>query len=225
MISPTVEEYLETIHRLEQTVEGTVVPLSDLANSLGISVVSANQMVRRLEERELVTYTPYRGVVLSAEGRERAATLLRRHRLWERFLTDVLGLPWEEVHEEACRLEHATSSAVEGRLADFLGEPATCPHGHPVPTEKGEVARQESSFLAQAEPGQAVRVLSVPEQNPELLCYLAGMGFRPGVEVQVEAKAPFGGVLTVRIGEERHVLASEVAAQVRVQTIHSPERG
>lgn len=224
MFSRSAEEYLEAIYRLEGQAEGGVVPLSTLAEHLAISAVSVNQMVRRLEESGLLTYTPYRGVALSEDGRARAAGLVRRHRLWERFLADILGLPWEQVHEEACRLEHATSPLVEAHLARFLEEPKTCPHGYPVPDEGGVVPPQARLSLMDVEPGKSGRILSVPERDPALLRYLAQMGLEPGAVVQVEARAPFGGILTVAVAGARHALGKDVAEQIRVQLLSSEEQ-
>jgi|YNPNPStandDraft_1061719.scaffolds.fasta_scaffold112037_1 DtxR family Mn-dependent transcriptional regulator len=224
MFSRSAEEYLEAIYRLEGAAEGGMVPLSTLAEHLAVSAVSANQMVRRLEERGLLTYIPYRGVALSEDGRAKAAGLIRRHRLWERFLADVLGLPWDQVHEEACRLEHATSPLVEAHLARFLEEPQTCPHGHPVPSEDGATLAQGRLSLMDVEPGEQVRVLSVPERDPDLLRYLGQMGLEPGATVQVESRAPFGGVLTLVVGGVRHALGKEVAQEIRVQPLSLEEQ-
>ncbi|MGC8837310.1 MAG: metal-dependent transcriptional regulator [Anaerolineae bacterium] len=219
MFSRSAEEYLEAIYRLAGEAEEGMVPLSTLAEHLAVSPVSANQMVRRLEERGLLNYIPYRGVALSEGGRAAAAGLIRRHRLWERFLADILGLPWEQVHEEACRLEHATSPLVEAYLARFLEEPQTCPHGHPVPDEEGIAPPQGRLSLMDVEPGGKARVLSVPERDPALLRYLAQMGLEPGAVVQVEDHAPFGGVLTIVVAGARHALGKDVAEKVRVQAL------
>ncbi|MBC7224626.1 MAG: metal-dependent transcriptional regulator [Anaerolineae bacterium] len=224
MISRSAEEYLETIYRLEGEGEGGLVPLATLAEHLAVSAVSANQMVRRLEERGFLTYIPYQGVALSEEGRARAASLIRRHRLWERFLADVLGLPWEEVHQEACRLEHATSPLVEAYLARFLEEPQTCPHGYPVPDEEGAAAATEGLSLMEVRPGTKAQVVQVPERDPQLLRYLGQLGLSPGAEVEVEAHAPFGGVLTLRVGGVRHAVGREVAERVRVRLLAPEER-
>lgn len=224
MFTRSAEEYLEAIYRLEGEAEGGVVPLATLAEHLAVSPVSANQMVRRLEERGLLTYTPYHGVALSEDGRARAAGLVRRHRLWERFLADVLGLPWDQVHEEACRLEHATSPLVEAHLARFLEEPQTCPHGHPVPDEGGVAPSQGRLSLMDVEPGGSARILSVPERNPDLLRYLGQMGLEPGAVVQVESRAPFGGVLTLLVAGARHALGKDVAREIRVQPLSQEEQ-
>ena len=216
MVSASVEHYLKAIYELRG--EEQVVSLSALAEELSISMVSANEMVKKLVKRGLITYEPYKGVALTPEGRAQAMTVTRRHRLWERFLTDVLGLGWDQVHEEACRLEHATSPLVEEHLAQFLGWPETCPHGHPVPTPEGKVARESRYLLSDLKPGQKSVVQSVPEE-PEILQYLGSLGLAPQVEVQVEAIAPFEGPLTVRVEGAQHVLGRQVASQVKVRPV------
>jgi len=214
MVSASVEHYLKAIYELGQ--EEHVVSLSALAEELSISMVSANEMVKKLVKRGLITYEPYKGVALTPEGRAQALTVIRRHRLWERFLADVLGLDWDRVHEEACRLEHATSPLVEERLAQFLGWPETCPHGYPVPTPEGEVAREAGIPLSEMKPGTRGIVLSVPEE-PELLQYLGNLGLVPQAEFEVEAVVPFDGPLTVRVDSTQHVMGRNVASQIMVR--------
>jgi len=217
MVTESAEEYLEAIYKLGE--EGQPVALSTLAECLEISSVSANEMVRKLVERKLVLYEPYKGVSLTPAGQAKALAVIRRHRLWERLLTDVLDLSWDQVHEEACRLEHATSPLVEGRLAQLLGEPKTCPHGHPMPTAEGEMAVEAGCPLAELTAGQRARVLRVPEGDDALLRYLATLGLKPQVTVQVEVAAPFQGPLTVQVGEARHVLGRELASQIVVRPL------
>ncbi|MGA9351236.1 MAG: metal-dependent transcriptional regulator [Anaerolineae bacterium] len=217
MVTESIEEYLEAIYKLRE--EGQPVALSTLAECLKISPVSANEMVRKLVEQKLVLYEPYKGVSLTPAGQAQALAVIRRHRLWERFLTDVLGLSWDQVHEEACRLEHATSPLVEERLAQLLGEPGTCPHGHPMPTAEGEMAVEAGCPLAELTAGQKARILRVPEGDVTLLQYLATLGLEPQATVQVEAVAPFQGPLTVQVGEARHVLGRELASQIVVRPL------
>jgi DtxR family Mn-dependent transcriptional regulator len=133
--SVSVEDYLLTIYRLQA--ERSPVSTTALAGQLGVAPPSVTGMARKLDRDGLVSYEPYRGVVLTAAGEKVALHLLRRHRLWELFLTRVLGLPRDEVHAEAHRLEHATSERVTDRLAAFLGEPEADPHGQPIPTRNG----------------------------------------------------------------------------------------
>jgi DtxR family Mn-dependent transcriptional regulator len=217
MVSESIEEYLETIYKLEQEV--SPVTTSAVAEQLGISPASVSEMASKLAEQGLVTRELYKGMALTAKGKHQALILIRRHRLWERFLTDVLGLSWDQVHEEACRLEHVTSPLVEERLSQFLDEPETCPHGHPMPTVNGELAVEAGLPLAELTAGQSARVLRVPEKDCALLQYLATLGLEPETTVQVEAVAPFQGPLTVQVGAERHILGRELASKIVVQPL------
>jgi len=213
MTTDSMEEYLETICKLSG--EQSPVALSALADYLGISSVSANEMIKKLVARGLVTYEPYKGVTLTAEGQTQALRVIRRHRLWERFLADVLGIPWDRVHEEACQLEHATSALVEEKLAQFLGEPETCPHGYPVAGPDRDC--EEGLPLSELKPVQCAVVLRVTEHNADLLRYLAELELRPQAVIEIEEVAPFDGPLTVKIGECRRVVGRQVASQIAVR--------
>jgi DtxR family Mn-dependent transcriptional regulator len=213
MTTDSMEQYLQTICKLGG--EQSPVALSALADRLGVSSVSANEMIKKLVARGLVTYEPYKGVTLTAEGQIQALRVIRRHRLWERFLADVLGIPWDRVHEEACQLEHATSSLVEEKLAQFLDEPETCPHGYPV--ESTGCCCEEGLPLSEMEPGQRAVVLRVAEHDAALLRYLAELKLRPHTIIEIEEIAPFDGPLTVRMGEDRRVVGRQVASQITVR--------
>ena len=208
-----MEQYLQTICKL--SIEQSPVALSALADRLGVSSVSANEMIKKLVARGLVTYEPYKGVTLTAEGQTQALRVIRRHRLWERFLADVLGIPWDRVHEEACQLEHATSSLVEEKLAQFLDEPETCPHGYPVTGT--DCCCEEGLPLSELEPGQRAVVLRVADHDADLLRYLAELELRPQAVIEIEEVAPFDGPLTVSIGECRRVIGRQVASQITVR--------
>lgn len=217
MLTSHAEEYLEAIYRLGG--QDAPVHLSALAEHLGLSAASVNEMVRRLEEQDLLAYTPYRGVCLSEEGLCAALAVVRRHRLWERFLTDVLGLPWDVVHEEACRLEHAVSEQVTERLAELLDDPDRCPHGKRVPPPGCQVVPPENATsLSALEAGQSGTVAYIAREEPELLRYLAELHIRPDAEVTVEQVAPFDGPLTVRVDDNSQVIGHQVAADVYVST-------
>jgi len=147
----SAEMYLKTIAKLAD--ERELVPVTSVANPLGISTVSASEMIHRLQDRELLNHIPYKGVYLTEEGRRRANGVIRRHRLWECFLTDELGITWEMVHEYACRLEHAISDEVTKALADYLENPETCPHGNPIPSADGEMPSLDGIPLSDLEMG------------------------------------------------------------------------
>ena len=218
MVTSIAEEYLEAIYRLGGRDEP--VPLSSLAEHLDLVAVSVNEMVRRLEEQHLVRYTPYRGVLLEEEGLRQALALLRRHRLWERFLTDMLGIPWDHVHEEACKLEHAASEQVTEKLAELLGSPERCPHGRPMPVPGCELVPDQGAIpLADMAAQQEGQVAYIAREEPELLRYLATLGIRPSAEVLLEQIAPFDGPLTVRINGVSQVMGRNAALAVFVQPL------
>lgn len=214
-MSQNVEEYLEAIYRLAQ--DGAPAGIPALAERLGVSSVSANEMVRRLERDGLVAYAPYKGVTLTADGEARALNILRRHRLWERFLVDMLGMPWEEAHEAACGLEHVSSPSLIDRLERFLGEPDTCPHGHAVPNAAGQIVARGGRPLSELGPGDGGTILQVPEDEPGVLTYLSELGLRPGIAFIVEAIAPFEGPVMVRVGDTVLALGRNLAARILVE--------
>ncbi len=217
MSSPNVERYLGAIYRLGT--DGNPVPVSSLAKRIGVSRVSANEMVKKLEALSLVTYEPYKGVLLTSQGAAQALDIVRRHRIWERFLVDILQMPWDEAHEEACELAHATSPRLVEQLSQFLGEPDTCPHGNPVPSAAGAVAEVEGCPLQELSVGQQGIILRVPEEEPGVLTYLGQLGLRPGTPVTVEEVAPFDGPLTVRVAGTQRVLGRQLAARIIVQIL------
>ena len=217
-ITASAEDYLEAIYNLAQV--KSPVSTSALADRVRVTPASASQMMRGLSEQGLAEYSPYRGVTLTQAGRRQALGLLRRHRLWERFLFDHLEMGWAELCDEACRLEHATSEAVENRLAEMLGEPEFCPHGHPVPTAQGVVTTEEPRLSVDGlKPGDKGVICRVPEGERDLLQYLSELRLVPESVVEMEKKSPLGGPLMVKVEGVSHALSREVAAQIMVRFI------
>jgi DtxR family Mn-dependent transcriptional regulator len=215
VLTPHAEEYLEAIYRLGG--QDSPVHLSSLANHLDLSAASVNEMVRRLAEQDLVSYTPYRGVVLEGDGLCQALAVIRRHRLWERFLTDMLGLPWDVVHEQACKLEHAASDQITERLAELLDNPECCPHGNPMPPPGCElVPPQNATPLSALQAGQTGQVAYIAREDPELLRHLGELGLRPNARIAVEQVGPFEGPLTIRVDDLPQVIGRNVATNVYV---------
>ena len=215
LTSESIEMYLKSICELQ--FEEEPVSISQLAQRLGVSSPSTIEMVKRLAEQDLVTHTPYKGVLLTDKGRKRAHNILRRHRLWERFLTDSLGLPWAEVHDLACRLEHATAPEVTDALAQFLGHPATCPHGNPIPGANGEIVEKKTIPLSDLEIGQTACLVKVAYEETILLDYLAKRGFFPGTLMTVEDIAPYQGPFIIHLDDRTEALGREVAARIFVE--------
>ncbi len=212
---PPLEEYLEAIHELEE--EGTQVIQARLAERLGHTPPSVSEMIRRLK-REGYLDVKDRAVLLTAKGRARAESVVRKHRLAERLLTDVIGLPWHKTHVEACRWEHVISDEVEGHLVQLLGNPSTCPHGNPIP---GTVPPERDLVaLADTEPGDEVRLEVVTEQveiDIDALTYLSVHGFTPGAGARVREKAP-DGTLTLDLDGDSIALGPALAQQLYVVT-------
>jgi len=214
MASISVQDYLQTIYRLQAS--ESPVSTTAMAAQLGIAPASVTGMIRKLHRQGLVEHIPYHGVSLTDMGEQEALRLLRRHRLWELFLTEVLGLSWDEVHQEADRLEHATSERVADRLAEFLHEPEADPHGQQIPSRTGTLPPRSCLTLSDVETGQTVSVVEVPDDDPTVLRHLDDLGLHPGTEMDVIARAPGDGPLTVRIGEAEHALGHDLVNQLLV---------
>lgn len=200
-LSGPVEDYLKAIYDLER--EGEPATTNDIAERLAISPASVSGMMRRLADQRLITHEPYRGVRLTAGGRRAALRTLRRHRILECYLIEVLGYPWDGVHEEAERLEHAASEALIERMAEALGDPVLDPHGAPIPTRDGRVEELTLRTLAQVATGEQVRVRRVEDQDAARLRYLAELGIRPGALVRILDRAPFNGPMTLWVDGNR----------------------
>jgi DtxR family Mn-dependent transcriptional regulator len=209
--------YLKSIYQLGG--KSAPVPISTLADHLGISPVSATEMIHRMEERRLVEHIPYKGVTLTKRGKKRALEVIRRHRLWERFLTDRLGLPWEKVHDVACQLEHSVGSEVTERLAADLGDPTTCPHGSPIPSADGEMPDETRTGLHEMTPGQRAKVDVIQPEKGEILEYLAERGIIPGVEIELIEIGPLDGPRVVNVGADQFAIGRELAERILVAPI------
>jgi DtxR family Mn-dependent transcriptional regulator len=217
LISISMQEYLRAIYQLQE--ERAPVSTTDLAATMNVAPASVTGMIRKLHRRGLVEHVPYRGVTLAPAGRQEALRLVRIHRLWEAFLAEVLDLSWDEVHEEAHRLETATSDRLADLLAEFLDQPQTDPHGQRIPTRDGALPPRMSLPLAEVEVGQVVALLEVPDGNPELLRYLGDLELYPGAEIQVVAVDPFNGPFTIRVGSRERILGRELAGRLVVTYI------
>lgn len=208
------EEYLEAVYRLER--EGPGVTTSGLASELGVSPASVSGMVKRLVADGFLEQRGRGDARLTEKGLTVAVRVVRRHRLAECFLTEILGLGWEEVDQEACRLEHAISARVEERLVAVLGNPQVCPHGHPIPPADLTDPPRPGFPLAQVEVGATVRVWGVTHEVPEMLVYLGDLHLRPGTDVTVVQKAPLGGPLTIEIDGSAHPISLDLARTIIV---------
>ncbi len=220
-VSAPVEDYLKAIYDLAGR-SGTA-STNEVAARLGVAPASVTGMIRRLDAQGLLEYERYRGVRLSEAGRSVALRTIRRHRIIETYLTEVLGYAWDRVHDEAERLEHAASDELVARMAAALGNPTSDPHGAPIPTADGHVDERRHLSLAELAIGTRARMVRVSDKNPGLLRYLSEIDLTPGTEVQVLARAPFDGPLTLQVGCTESIVGQGVAQQVLVEEVRDED--
>jgi DtxR family Mn-dependent transcriptional regulator len=214
-LTASVEDYLKAIYDIERA--GEPAATTELATRLNVAPASVTGMVRRLAEAGLLTHEPYRGARLTARGRSAALRTLRRHRVIEAYLVRALGYRWDEVDQEAERLEHAASDDLVNRMAAAIGEPTSDPHGAPIPSRDGAVDEARYLRLADLEAGVPAEVMQVSDDDPSLLRYLADLAITPGSTVYVVERAPFGGPITLRVGEATRAVGPALAERVLVR--------
>ncbi len=210
---PPLEEYLEAIMELGE--EGESVIQARLAERLDHSAPAVSEMIKRLRDEGYVEVRG-RSLLLTGDGRALAESVVRKHRLAERLLTDIIGLPWEKAHLEAGRWEHVISDEVEDRLVELLGHPTTCPHGNPIPGLGG--ALPELTVLAASREGDHIRFARLTERleiDQDSLSYLSSCGFIPGTEATIRSRAP-DGTLTLDLGAQTIALGPTLAQQLFV---------
>jgi DtxR family Mn-dependent transcriptional regulator len=207
------EEYLEIMYWLEEA--GLPMTGANIARAMHLSPPTVHEMIGRLEKDGYVTRADDKSLVFTDNGREQARAMVRRHRMIERFLTDVLGIPWDEVHEEAERLEHAMSPVLEERMTAAIGDAQTCPHGHPLV----EGTREQGALLADCEPGASVHILRFENEAEEILHYLMDAGVYPGLEGTIESS---DDEVVIASDESRHTVSNGIAETVSVRADPSP---
>ena len=208
------EDYLKALYLLRG--DERPVPTRELAQRLGISSPSVSEMVTRLSAQGLVEHDRYRGQQLTREGKKVALELVRHHRLLEMFLVQVLGYAWDEVHEEAERLEHVISERMEQRIFELLGRPELDPHGHAIPTLGGKVRAVSRRSLSECEPGERLVVEGVSDEDPARLRELERRGLRPGVRLDVLAGSEYEGPIEVRLRGRRESVPLGLARAIFV---------
>jgi DtxR family Mn-dependent transcriptional regulator len=214
-MSPAIEDYLKAIYTLGRTQPQVTTSL--LADHLGFKPASVTGMLKTMADLHLVAYTPYYGVELTPAGERIALEVVRHHRLIELYLVEALGYGWDEVHDEAERLEHHISEKLEARIAAHLGEPNFDPHGDPIPTLEGTLPAGPDVRLGDLAVGESGCITRVRDQHPERLRYLADLGLVPGANIEVTASAPFDGPISVRIDDTIHPLDRRIAREIYIK--------
>ncbi len=213
--SRAVEDYLKAIYKLQQQ-EGPV-PTTLLAAELNRSPASVTNMIKGLASQGLAAHVPYYGVQLTPTGQSDALKIIRRHRVIETYLIERLGYTWDSVHAEAERLEHAASEILVERMAASLGDPATDPHGAPIPRPDGSIAKRDLPTLSELPVGTRAVIREVPDDDSERLRFLGGIGFLLGTEVTVLSDSEGDGEVVAQVAGQRHTLSQELAAAIRLE--------
>ncbi len=224
MPSEAVGKYLKTIYEIQPPGGGRV-KTTILAQTLGVTAGSVTDMIKRLStvRPKLVTHELHKGVALTPRGKKIALSVIRRHRLLETFLNRVLGFSWDEVHDEAEKLEHHISDRLTDAIAEYLNHPQYDPHGDPIPEKDGKIKSEKYRSLGATPVGESVRIARVRHTDAELLRYLDHLGIRLEMIVTVVEKAPFQGPLSIRLGVQRQApvrtLGIQVADDIMVEAI------
>ncbi|TVR75196.1 MAG: metal-dependent transcriptional regulator [Sphaerobacteraceae bacterium] len=211
-----MEDYLKIIFKLEE--EGSSVTTQSIAERLQVQSPSVTNMVKRLADLNLVEHRPYKGVMLTVLGRKAALEVIRHHRLLELYLAEALGYSWDEVHEEADRLEHSISEEFEARIDRALGFPSVDPHGEPIPTAEGEIAAAVGLRLSELPEGSHAVVELVSDTDPEKLRYLGDLGLYPAADLTMVEHLPFDGPVKILVQETEHVIGRRLADTIMVRT-------
>jgi DtxR family Mn-dependent transcriptional regulator len=214
-ITAAMEDYLKVIYRLSE--DGKRATTQAIAERMNVAAPSVTGMIKRLAELKLVEHERYRWVTLTPAGVKAALEIVRHHRLLELYLAEALGYSWDQVHDEAERLEHTISEEFEARIDRALGYPTFDPHGDPIPSASGTIQAVPDDRLSVLEPGDRATISRVDDTSPDKLRYLGTMGLYPDTEVEIVERQPFGGPLLVRVGDTEHFVGSELADMIHVE--------
>jgi len=212
--SAAVQDYAKSIYKL--SLDKNRVTPSHVAEHLDVSSAAVTKMVKKLKDLKLVQYGRGEGLKLSPAGEKIALEVIRHHRLLELYLTEALGYSWDQVHQEAEKLEHVISEDFEDRIEKVLGYPTHDPHGSPIPTRDGYVETRDLTVLSELEPGQKAVIEQVSDDDAGMLNFLGGLGMYPGTGVEMVAREPYGGPLRIKVSGENHAIGDELAKHVFV---------
>jgi DtxR family Mn-dependent transcriptional regulator len=217
--SSTVENYLKAIYQGQTSLprDQRLVPMGQVATALGVTPGTATTMVKALSESGLAEYEPYSGVRLTPAGEKLAGLVLRRHRLVEAFLVQVMGMSWAEVHEDAEQLEHVVSDRLIDRIDQMLGRPTHDPHGDPIPTADGEIAARQLDSLLTCPLGTPLKVTRISDQDPAFLRFIESNDLKPGEPVEVESRDDVADSVMLKQRDRRITIGTRAASKLLVE--------
>ena len=219
--SSTVENYLKAIHQGQSSLapEQRLVPMGQVASALGVTPGTATTMVKALAESGLAEYEPYSGVRLSAAGEKLAGLVLRRHRLVELFLVQVMGMSWADVHDDAEQLEHVVSERLIDRIDEMLGRPTHDPHGDPIPNQDGAITTRHLDSLLTCPLSTPLRVTRITDQDPAFLRFIESNGLKPGERVEVESRDDAADSVMLRQRDRPITIGARAASKLLVEMV------
>lgn len=217
MPSISVEDYLKNIYELEASEKRVTTSL--LADALNIAPASVTDMIKKLSGKGFLRHVPYKGVEVTEKGKRSALKIIRKHRLWEMFLVQVLHFSWDTIDEEAEKFEHIMSDKMEEKIDEVLGHPILDPHGDPIPSKKGILKRIEYDPLSKVEEGTVVRVVRVNDAHPELLEYISKIGLFLKTKMTVLQRIKFDNSFVVKIGSKKQFLSQRMAESIFVERV------
>ena len=219
--SSTVENYLKAIHQGQSALgpDQRLVPMGQVATALGVTPGTATTMVKALAESGLAEYEPYSGVRLSASGEKLAGLVLRRHRLVELFLVQVMGMSWADVHDDAEQLEHAVSERLIDRIDEMLGRPTHDPHGDPIPNQQGAITTRHLDSLLTCPLGTPLRVTRITDQDPAFLRFIESNGLKPGELVEVAWRDDAADAVALRQRDRTITIGARAASKLLVEIV------
>ncbi len=219
-----MRDYLAEVYRLWDLGAGAdgYVNTSALADTLDVSAPAVNRMITRLKELGLLEHEPYQGIRLTPAGQREALKELRRRRITEAFLVNVMGFGWHEVHDEASRISGALSETLVARMAEMAGSPTCCPHGEPIPSADGVIEPARDFLLSAGHEGEHYTISRVLTRETDRLEYIAALGLLPGTALQLLHLAPFHGPLQLKVGEEYRIIGHNLAELIKVLPLEQP---
>lgn len=213
LVSNTEENYLKAIFALSRVYNDQEVSTNQISDHLKNKAASVTDMLKRLADKKLIDYKPYKGVKLTEKGKKTAVKVIRKHRLWEVFLVEKLNFRWDEVHDIAEQLEHVDSDKLIERLDNFLGKPKSDPHGDPIPDASGKFGIQRSVALSEAHLKNNLIVTGVNDHSSEFLKFLSGSGIGLGDHLKIEDINNYDGSLRIKVNNKRSLFLSQKAAE------------
>ncbi len=217
--SAAMREYLAEIYRLQE--DSPTVSTTSLAERLGVSAPAVPRMLKRLKSAGYVKHVPYQGVELTERGRVEALKEIRRHRILEVFLVNIMGFSWDETHEHAEEMGQGLNDAIAQRMAEMTQFPTRCPHGEPIPDESGQLPHLEDISIINLGVGYKGVVSRVRTDDPEKLRYFASLGLVPGASFEIIGRAPFNGPMRLNVGQEEVVLGVTLTESLWVSALES----